>query len=261
MRRLGVVPAGLLLGALTVGAQSQPAPRIVCEEPTYDFGKRSNREVVEHTFIIRNEGDTTLEIRRVHASCGCTVVQTSTRQVPPGETARITARLNLRGRRGPQHKTITVESNDPHHPRLVLHLQGTALQEMNVLPDRFFFGQVSGADAVARTVEVSSAAVTFRITNITCSSALLDVDLQTVSSGHAYRVSARLKPPLPNGRFGANIRLYTDSEKYPTIDIPVWARVSGARRRWTISASSAAYAVAASIGTEANGTSFPATSA
>lgn len=228
MKKSIIALAGIAAAAMCSAAESPSGPRIACDEPTYDFGQRDNREVVEHTFVIRNEGDLTLEIKRVHASCGCTVVQTSSRSVPPGGTAEITARLNLHGRRGPQHKTITVESNDPQQPRLILSLKGIAAEEMNVLPDRFFFGQVTGADTVSRTVTVSSEAVSFNITNITCNSGSLSVSVETVRTGHSYRVTATLKPPLPDGRLSANVRLYTDSEKYPTIDLPVWARVSGA---------------------------------
>ncbi|HIE11306.1 MAG TPA: DUF1573 domain-containing protein, partial [Kiritimatiellae bacterium] len=179
----------LFAGGLLNGAEPQRAARIVCDEPVYDFGERDNREVVEHTFTIRNEGEATLEIRRVRSSCGCTVVQSSSQSIPPGGSAQITARFNLRGRRGPQHKTITVESNDPRQPRLLLHLQGTALQEMNVSPDRFFFGRTSGSRPVPRTVTISSRTITFHITNITCSSALVDIETSVVETGHAYRLT------------------------------------------------------------------------
>ena len=225
--RLLLIPLLLVCGSLSAG-EPQHAPRIVCDEPVYDFGERDNRGVVEHTFTIRNEGDLTLEISRVRSSCGCTVVQTSSRSVPPGGSAQITARFNLRGRRGPQHKTITVESNDPRQPRLLLHLQGTAVQEMNLSPDRFFFGQTSAAEPVSRTVTISSATVTFHITNITCNSALVNVDSEVVEEGHTYRLTARLKNAVPEGSFHANVRVYTDSAKYPTIDLPVWAKVTSA---------------------------------
>ena len=98
------------LAALSVSAQetSEAAlkPRIVCDAPIFDFGERNNSEFVEHDFPIRNAGTLSLEIRNVHASCGCTAVKPSQNVIPPGGEASIGARLDLRGRNGYQQKTI-----------------------------------------------------------------------------------------------------------------------------------------------------------
>jgi hypothetical protein len=40
-------------------------PRIVLPERRYDFGPVKSWEILEHTFPIRNEGDTVLRIERV----------------------------------------------------------------------------------------------------------------------------------------------------------------------------------------------------
>ena len=52
------------------------APKIVCDEPSYDFGERDNNGFVEHNYVVRNAG-TLSEIREVRASCGCTAVKPS----------------------------------------------------------------------------------------------------------------------------------------------------------------------------------------
>ena len=109
-------------------------PRLVCDEPVYDFGTMDNSQDVEHTFVLRNEGDLTLEIKNVRVSCGCTVADTSEKMVKPGTETMIKTRLSLKGRSGPQHKNITVESNDAKQPSFILSLQGTAAMEMQVRP-------------------------------------------------------------------------------------------------------------------------------
>ena len=116
-------------GAGTITDVIPPAavPRIVCDEAVYNFGEKSNVEDVIHTFQIRNDGNATLEIKQARPACGCTVANISNKTVPPGETIQIETRLSLRGRVGQQHKTITVESNDPKTPALVLTLSGNAL--------------------------------------------------------------------------------------------------------------------------------------
>ena len=99
------------------------APKLVCDEPTYKFGELESSETVEHTFILRNEGDLDLEITRVKPACGCTAANLSEKIIHPGGEAQIRTRLSLRGRRGRQRKSITVESNDPKQPRLLLWIQ------------------------------------------------------------------------------------------------------------------------------------------
>ena len=67
------------------------APRIVCEEPIFDFGDKNNSESVEHNYVIRNTGNVSLEIQDVRASCGCTAVKPSQNTIPPGGDGFITA--------------------------------------------------------------------------------------------------------------------------------------------------------------------------
>ena len=131
------------------------APKIVCAEPTYNFGEMENAKDVEHTFILKNEGDLSLEIRQVRPSCGCTVASISQKTIPPGGQAEVTTRLSLRGRQGPQHKTISVESNDPKQPTLVLCLEGTAIEEMRIQPNQLFFGRITTDSSVTGVVEIT----------------------------------------------------------------------------------------------------------
>ena len=73
--------AGLLFwvtGVFGVHASEEVlAPKIVCDEPVYDFGEIANHNVVEHEYVIRNAGTLSLEIRSVRASCGCTAASSA----------------------------------------------------------------------------------------------------------------------------------------------------------------------------------------
>ena len=108
----------LILSAMLVlaahGARAEEAitgPRISCDEQVFNFGTVDSQNAIEHTFVLKNIGDTTLEISDVRAACGCTVANISSKSVAPGETSQLTARLNLQGRSGPQSKSITINSN------------------------------------------------------------------------------------------------------------------------------------------------------
>ncbi|MGV3538565.1 MAG: DUF1573 domain-containing protein [Rufibacter sp.] len=86
-------------------------PSILFEEQKFDFGKIKQGEVVEHTFRFTNNGSQPLIISNVRTTCGCTATDYPKAPVPPGETASITAKFNSAGKRGPQNKVITVDSN------------------------------------------------------------------------------------------------------------------------------------------------------
>jgi len=224
------VGAFILLAAPTAPAATaaaQHAPHIVCDAPVYDFGRKDNRQLVEHTFVLRNTGDISLEIQGVHPACGCTVARIARKTIPPGESTELSAKLNLRGRKGRVHKTITVNSNDPSMPALILALNGVAVTEINVNPDRVFLGTIPSELETNLSVEISSTETSFLITNITCNSPFFEIANHTVESGHVYRLTVSTKPPMPATHLRANIRLYTDNPHYPHIDVPVIARVLG----------------------------------
>ena len=126
------IPLILMLAALFISysnhASGQDAgttgPKIACDEPTYNFGDADSSQDVSHTFVLRNEGDQNLEISNVKPSCGCTVANITTRSIPPGGESLVTTKLALRGRQGQQRKGITVSSNDPKTPSLMLYIEG-----------------------------------------------------------------------------------------------------------------------------------------
>jgi len=101
------------------------APKIVFKDSTtYDFGTIKQGEKVEHSFTFTNQGKNPLQILKVKASCGCTAVEPSKKEVKKGETSEIKAIFHSSGRKGPQYKTITVITNDPDHSNITLVIKG-----------------------------------------------------------------------------------------------------------------------------------------
>lgn len=47
------------------GGQAVQAPRILIEEPVFDFHEVDEGQIVTHDFIVRNLGNRPLEIKRV----------------------------------------------------------------------------------------------------------------------------------------------------------------------------------------------------
>ncbi len=187
-------------------AKKEHAPRITCEEPTYQFGEMDNTSKVEHTFEIKNEGDLTLVIKRVKPACGCTVANLSSKEIAPGETATISTALSLKNRHGRQHKSIRVESNDPKTPNYMLYLEGKAVSNIELTPRNAYFGQVSVTATGKRTVLVKGKSP-LDITSAVSSSEYFVPYLDTTNAPHEYALTISLNPPIPMGATQGEIRL------------------------------------------------------
>lgn len=103
------------------------APKAVFPVTEFDGGEVLEGQTVEYRFTLRNEGKGDLVIESVRASCGCTAVEPTEKILKPGQSTEIVAKFDSRGRTGPQHKTITVETNDPLNGRAILHLKANVI--------------------------------------------------------------------------------------------------------------------------------------
>ena len=81
------------------------------KEPVHDFGDVIQEEVVSHEFEFENTGQTSLILRNVLTTCGCTVTSWPKEPIPPGGKRNLKVYFNTRWRLGAQTKTILVISN------------------------------------------------------------------------------------------------------------------------------------------------------
>jgi hypothetical protein len=218
-----IVALGAFVSTGAAGADdAPPAPRIVCDEPSFDFGTVESHQPVEHTFILKNEGTAPLEIANARTSCGCTVASISEKIVPPGGKSEVRATLSLVGRIGQQHKTITIESNDPNNRNLTLFLNGAAASAIDVTPDRITFSQVAaGTVSTAEVVLAATGTNSFKILRAESTSPAFAADVSPIEEGRKYRVAVRMEQSFQPESPGGQINVQTDDPARPTIAIPV----------------------------------------
>jgi len=118
MRRTGLLTL-LLCGLVAAGASC--APTISVDNATYTATVGPGAEVI-HVFRLTNTGDETLSIANVLASCGCTATSLDKTVLSPGESVALETKVNTAGFQGTVDKRVTVQSNDPVTPGLLLHL-------------------------------------------------------------------------------------------------------------------------------------------
>lgn len=100
------------------------APKIEFESKTFDFGTISQGETATHLYKFKNTGKSDLVIRKTKASCGCTVANPDDKIIAPGASSQFNVKFNSRGKKGKQNKTITVITNDPETPSIILKITG-----------------------------------------------------------------------------------------------------------------------------------------
>jgi hypothetical protein len=109
--------------------EKKQAAKINFDNRVFDFGKLKHGETVEHDFIFTNSGFSDLVIRRVRSGCGCTAIEPQKTLLKPGESSSIKAVFSSKGFRGRQNKGITVITNDPASPNIVLRITGEVMAD------------------------------------------------------------------------------------------------------------------------------------
>lgn len=123
----GTAVATETAGAETVG------PQAVVVETLFDAGRVAKGEEIVHDFVIRNEGDAPLHITDVRPACGCTVADYD-ETIPPGESGKVHAVLDTSTENGGISKGITVLTDDPETPRVVLTIRAVVEPLVYVRP-------------------------------------------------------------------------------------------------------------------------------
>jgi Protein of unknown function (DUF1573) len=94
---------------------------VIVGQASYTFDTATEGDKIEHDFSFKNNGSKPLIIIKATASCGCTIADKPDQPILPGDTGLIKVIFNSTGKRGHNHKTITVESNAyPSFPPLIL---------------------------------------------------------------------------------------------------------------------------------------------
>ena len=105
---------------------NQDVPTMEFSEPLYDFGDIAQGDRVNYNFTFTNNGTSDLVIASAKGSCGCTVPDWPKRPIKPGETSEIKVQFNSTGKKGKQHKKVTIVANT-QPSKNVIAIQGNVI--------------------------------------------------------------------------------------------------------------------------------------
>lgn len=226
--RIWMMMMAMGLALTGCGGPGEPAPRLEVDEPTHEFGRQHNRQTLEHTFVLRNDGDAPLRILEIKSTCGCTVGALSDDVIEPGAEATLLTRYNLRGRRGPEDSALVLRTNDPDRPEFSLHMRGEAVEYLRVTPDFLFYNEVVAGQSVTRHIEIKGRPrEPFEILSATVPEGRFAVQSVEVLEAHHYRVSVLFEAPEAPGLSQGVLEIETTHPVYPELTFPITAQVPG----------------------------------
>lgn len=152
----------------------------------------------------------------------------SEKVIPPKDEGRIQVTFSPGKRKGRTSQSITVTSNDPDEPLLILRIEGMIKQAVIVKPNRLDFGNVIIGDSPSRKLTVFPAkGEELKVREVESGSEHLRIKLSKISEEGVYQIDVTLGPEAPFGRLNERLIIYTDNERQPVVDVLVTANIKG----------------------------------
>jgi len=108
--------------------QKANAAKIDVPTESFDFGEVKDGDLIEKEFEFTNVGKSDLIIRKIKTSCGCTTVEPAEKIIKPGKISSVKASIRTNGFSGQRiAKTITIITNDPVNPSVVIRMTAIVL--------------------------------------------------------------------------------------------------------------------------------------
>ncbi len=96
---------------------------ISIDETVHDFGHLEAGEIVLHTFVLSNTGESDFVIENLETDCGCVNAHYNKKVIKPGETGLVEVELNTAGLVGREYKTIEILGNSKELKHLAIFAQ------------------------------------------------------------------------------------------------------------------------------------------
>lgn len=232
MRKTGMTLM-LTLGLLAVGtlASAENPPKLVIDEKVIDLGEIPQGVVKDVVFTLRNEGGTTLHVRSVRPSCGCTVAEFD-EVIEPGSTGEVRAKLDTSNFKTAISKSIHVMSDDPMNPTMTLVIKAVVQPVIDVLPRALVrFNALQKEKAVQKVVLVGTKlSGDFQVTGVTSDNDAVDVSYKKLGEGERiegksdsqYEVTISLADDAPVGPISSVVTVGTSVPEAKEVEIKVF---------------------------------------
>jgi hypothetical protein len=212
----------------------------VVGDAVFDFGSMERFSKMQHTFQLKNVGESPLEMSPSRTTCKCTVSLVSKRVLGPGEVSDIivewTGQTILDSTDFAQ--TVEVSTNDPDHAIVRLGVKGYVTETVRALPSELVIGDVSSNTASEARFQLFG----FRSDRIDVreskwedanTAQYFDVSYEPLAKQEVEKEKGAscgllaivsIKPGLPLGPINQTIHIKANVDKEAVLDIPVKGR-------------------------------------
>ena len=203
-------------------AAPEPAkgPKIASPEPIYDYGTAKSTQDIDHTFIIKNEGDATLILTKLQRTCGCTNVEAEKMEVEPGEEIKVKATLKLAGRQGRNAKYVNIFCNDPdpdiQQRGFRIGFDGNVIAPVMYEPPIINYSQILEDEVEDRHISVYAGFPDSKLEILevdTSEAPNIETKIETVEEGRKYDLVISVKEPFPVGSIRQFIHVKTNLDE------------------------------------------------
>lgn len=202
-----------------------PTPRISLPQPSFNFGKASQGDIITHGFVVKNVGTAELNILRVVPGCGCTATDISKRDLAPGEESIIKVDFNTAGFLGKKVRNISVETNDPLMPVSVLTMQGNIEVDVTVRPKAVNFGEVTQGQTARSefTLTLAEGSKT-KISDVSTRSKHLSVS-KVKQNGQDLVYAITIDSSAQEGTLRGMVTVRLNDQQNTSLTVPVFASI------------------------------------
>jgi hypothetical protein len=222
-------------------AANNSIPKAVVVNGTeFDFGTLGQQSTGKHTFTIRNEGTSMLQLGLINVSCGkCVETEFNSASVQPGQSVDIPVTFHTR-KPGPQFsERAEIGTNDPAMSMIGLQIRGFITRPARVSEEEIVLGNVSGNEPATREfrifgyesdkLEVVGTEFTNPVNASFFSLESKPLDASKLAEEQHAKVGRLLtlsvKPGLPLGSITQTLRLTVQTTDKQTIDVPIQGTV------------------------------------
>ena len=176
---------------------------------SHDFGIVARGPTLSHVYRITNTTGTPVHVSGIRVSCGCTTASIPVADLAPGQSADLTAQMDMRRFMGTKSVTIFVQFDRPQWEEVRLTIAADAREDIAVSPESMAFGNVVRSSIPSKSVTLTiHGAAPPQLVAVQAASNYVQLVAKTVKhteSESVYDVTATIRAPTRRSANGSLI--------------------------------------------------------
>jgi len=207
-------------------------PKVVVDEPEYNFGSMEVEQTLTHEFVVKNEGPGLLKLKKDRSTCKCTMSEFEETELAAGESTTIRLEWIAKAIDPAFSQAAFIKTNDPEKEELELRIFGRVDQTFDVTPaGSWTLGEMNSKNETEFSGSISSRVIDdFSVKRIGINNPLVSLEarpltpeeLQEKEAKHGYHLAGKVAPGSSIGSFRDSVEVVLDvkgEEKIATLNL------------------------------------------